>query len=94
VTSDDTVAAVQGYLSDHFAPEQITVDQQPAGVVFRLAARDSEFALTVVRDFLDQYDAAQIGELLRHWNLADELRRADGLPMVVSEEGVRLASSN
>ena len=85
---------MQGYLSDHFAPEQITVDEQPAGVVFRVTAGDCQFALTVVRDFLVQYDAGQIRERLHQWNLADELRRADGLPMVVSEEGVRLASSN
>ena len=94
MTGESKVGAVREYLCEQFGSGQVSVDSKPAGMVFRVVAGSSRFALTVVRDFLEAHDVDGIKELLTRWNLAEELRRADGLPMVMSEEGVRLASSN
>jgi hypothetical protein len=87
-------SAVRDYLAEQFASVEVRVEPEPAGIVFRVNAGSSEYAVTVVREFLESHNAADIQRLLTEWNVAGELRRLDGLPMVISEEGVRLASSN
>ena len=94
MAADEKVGAVQQYLADQFGADGVAVEAKPVGIVFRVGSGASQFNVTVVRDFLDAHDAGRIRELLEGWDLGEELRRADGLPLVVSEEGVRLASSN
>ena len=45
-------------------------------------------------EFLDAHSPEQVRRLLEEWNLAGEMRRAEGLDLTVSSAGVRLDSSN
>jgi hypothetical protein len=94
MSGESKVAIVREYLSEEFGSGRVTVDSQPAGMVFHIDSGQEQYDLTIVKDFLAAHEAGDIRGILGRWNVAGELRRADGLPMVVSEEGVRLASSN
>ena len=94
MADENKIGPVRNYLAEQFGSAEITIDEQPAGVVVRVKTGTSEFDVTVVRDFLEAHDASDIGRLMHAWNVAQELRRTEGLPLVISEEGVRLASSN
>lgn len=88
------MGVVREYLAEQFGSGEITVESEPAGMVFRVNAGHCRYDLTVVREFLAVHENSDIRGLLNRWNVADELRRAEGLPLVMSEEGVKLASSN
>ena len=94
MAGESKVGTVREYLTEEFGSGEVTVEPEAAGMVFRVTVGRSRYVLTVVREFLASHDATDIRGLLGRWKVGEELRRADGLPMVVSEEGLRLASGN
>jgi hypothetical protein len=50
--------------------------------------------VTVSEEFLQGHEPRSARGLLEDWNLAGEMRRAEGLGISVSSAGVRLESSN
>jgi hypothetical protein len=62
--------------------------------ILTLRQRDSTYTLRIDPGFTDTYNEFQIPDLLSQWDVAAELRRAEGLPLVLTASGARLASSN
>jgi hypothetical protein len=52
------------------------------------------YELRVDGDLLKDRSAAEIRSLLSQWQVRDELCRAEGLPVILTEQGVRLVSGN
>lgn len=84
----DPLAAVAGYLQSHFPAAQVERD----GSQFKIAAGPSTYTLSVADDALAPGE--DVVERLVSSNLADELCRAEGLPLVLTRAGIRLKSSN
>ena len=50
--------------------------------------------VTVSEEFLEKRGPQEVRRLIEVWNLAGEMRRAEGFGLSVSSGGVRLESSN
>jgi len=84
---------VLGYLRQKF--EDIEAHETPSGSCEITVSEDGDYwRVNVSEEFVSSHDAEAARELVEDWNLAGEMRRAEGLGLMVSSAGVRLESSN
>ena len=65
-----------------------------AAAGFAIEAHSRTYYLEIDRDFLDSHAADELPRVLDSVRLHDELCRAEGMPMILTQRGVRLVSSN
>ncbi|HET8546909.1 MAG TPA: hypothetical protein VFL57_02855 [Bryobacteraceae bacterium] len=87
---------IRNYLGEQFAGSQVEPVEMPASDIpaFAIEKDGRHYQLQIDADVLDRYSAEQLPARLDEWKLTEELCRAEGLPVVLTERGVRLASSN
>lgn len=84
----DVLAAFRHYLQSHFPGAEIRQD----GSQFEIEKDGNTYSLKVLEEVVNEnYD---LTSLLSSSNLKDELCRAEGLPLLVTSNGIRLSSSN
>lgn len=86
--------AVAGYLSGCFPDHEISPVASAEPLAFEIRHGLLTYTLEFDPDFIREHSAAEIRRLLEHWDAAEELRRAEGMRLVVTNRGVRLDSSN
>ncbi len=75
--------------------EMATVMETPAGIEVAVeSGEDVVYTVEIAREFLESHTPAEIERAFRNWNVAGEVRRLEGMPVSVSDGGVRLSSSN
>ncbi len=90
----ERVEAALSYLRREFE-DGISEHQTPSGSLHVLARKeDAAYEAEFSREFLDEHSPAEIIRLLTDWNLAAEMRRVEGLAVVVSTACILLDSSN
>lgn len=62
--------------------------------VLTVSAGSGEYSIRVEADFAQSMPPEQVNGALDRWRLASELCRAEGMPLVLTSAGIRLASSN
>lgn len=92
---DERSEAIRTYLQNEFSGAELREEHTAASAVkYVLRQGGQEWPVSVMEEFLERHEAAEITRLLREWNVADELRRAEGLEFVLTSQGVRLESAN
>jgi hypothetical protein len=88
--------AIRKYLEEQFSGHPVEDEQTAAADVpsFAVSKDGEHYELQVDRDFLDRFSLEELRDALQRWRVADEVRRAEGLPIILTERGVRLVSSN
>jgi hypothetical protein len=85
---------IHQYLDDQFAGATITPHETSSGASkFVIEHRGMRYELQVDDDLLNDRSGDDVRTLLSQWAVRDELCRAEGLPVILTERGVRLASS-
>jgi hypothetical protein len=94
--SEPQIQEITDYIQHAFAGKPVRKSGENAtnDTVISVEDQDSTYTLRIDPDFVATYNAGQIRDLLYLWNVAGELRRSEGLPLVLTVSGVRLASSN
>jgi hypothetical protein len=87
---------IRKYLGEQFPGSRVEFVETPASVLprFTVEKDEREYELQVDGNVLDGYSAEELPARLEQWNVREELCRAEGLPVVLTERGVRLVSSN
>ncbi len=89
---ESTLNAILKYLNEKF-PDTSVAPMEPASTGdVRLNVGD--MPLRISAEFLEAVEPAEVASVLDWLDLAGELRRAQGLPMVLTQHGVKLESSN
>lgn len=84
----DILAALRHYLQSHFPGAEIRQE----GSQFEIEKDGNTYSLKVLDEVVNEdFD---LSGLLNSSNLKDELCRAEGLPLVITGNGIRLSSSN
>ena len=87
---------IRKYLEEQFSGHRVehqdrTVSRSPT---FAVDKDDRHYELQVDTDFLSGASEEEVRRSLDHWRVRDELCRAEGLAVILTERGVRLVSSN
>jgi hypothetical protein len=87
---------IRKYLEDHFSGHRVEQDERAAASApsFAVEKDDRHYELQVDKDFLSVCSPDDVRNKLQQWSVGDELCRAEGLPVILTERGVRLVSSN
>lgn len=82
-----------GYLRQKF--DWVDTHLTDSGSLVAIVGENRDrWRVNLSKDFLRENEAAEIRRMLEEWNLAGEMRRANGLDLTVSSAGIRLDSSN
>ncbi len=87
-------AAIHDYFSRRMPGYRVESREAIGGLQFNLVRPERSLTVTFMREFLNERSGEEALKALDGWNLAGELERAEGLPMIVEPAGIRLASSN
>ncbi len=87
-----TLDVVIEYLAGKFPDQDMSGEEPDDTGDIRLTI--GEMTLRVTLDFLDAVEPGEVDSVLDWLDVAGELRRAQGLPMVLTGHGVRLESAN
>ena len=96
ISGEEKLLAVRRYLEKAFpghtvSDSGVTGDRKPG---YRIEKDNLRYEIDIHPDFLARHATAEIEPLLAKWNLREELIRAEGMPMVLTDAGIRLTSSN
>jgi hypothetical protein len=86
-----TLEEVTSYLEEHFPAAELQVEKAPedADVLVTIKAGSLAYILRVTHEFLEDCQPQEVKMIVNWLDLAAELKRAEGTPMVLTEHGIR-----
>jgi len=90
-----TLDEVERYVEEHFPGAEIAVENasENEDVVLTVRAGVLVYVLRVTAEFLEDSRPEEVKMILDWLDLAAELKRAEGLTMVLTEHGIKLESA-
>jgi hypothetical protein len=87
---------IRNYLEEEFSGHSVEQhDSATSGTSsFGIEKDHRQYELQIDHGFLSECSPEELRNRLQQWSVRDELCRAEGLPVILTERGVRLVSSN
>jgi hypothetical protein len=94
--SESQIDQITTYLSAAIPGSRVSTRNESATgeTVISIRHGECEYTLRVDEDFIAAYQVQEVPGLLSTWNVAAELTRSEGIPLMLTAAGIRLASSN